>query len=71
MVRRITKRVVESLKRGSWAWDRTLAGFGVRVRESGQAFYVVKYGTGRRGRSRWLTIGAHGGPWVREGRPSS
>jgi integrase len=64
MVQRITKLVVEALKAGSAAWDSALSGFGVRARESGACFYVVKYGTGRRGRARWLTIGRHGGPWV-------
>jgi integrase len=73
MRRRLTKRVVEALKPGVVAWDTGLAGFGVRARmrkAGGVArVYLVKYGTGQRGRSRWLTIGEHGGPWVIDGRP--
>lgn len=66
---KITKRVAEGLKPGEWAWDTTLPGFGARCRESGRRYYVVKYGTGTRGLSKWITIGEHGGPWVRQGRP--
>ena len=62
---RITKRLVDAMKPGNGiVWDTTLTGFGVRMRPNGRATYLVKFGAGRRGRSRWLTIGKHGGPWA-------
>jgi len=50
--RRITKRVVDSLKPNGadrFVWDDTLIGFGVRVQATGAKSYVVKYraGSGR------------------------
>ncbi len=62
-MKRISKSVVEAMKTGEMIWDSNLTGFGVR-RKLGAPSYLVKYGTGRRGRSRWLTIGPHGGPWI-------
>jgi integrase len=63
--RRITKRVVDSLKiRPSeyTEWDAKLTGFGVRVRPSGAMSYVVGYraGSGRAVPKQRLTIGAVG-----------
>ena len=43
-------------------WDVDLRGFGLRVRGASKV-YVIRYGTGRRHHSRWVTIGPHGGPW--------
>ena len=60
--RTLTKRYVESLKPAAkpvLAFDAVLAGFGIRVMPSGHRSYFVQYRT-RGGRSRWLTIGAHG-----------
>jgi integrase len=51
------------MKQGETIWDATLPGFGVRCR-TGQPTYVLKLPTGRRGQSRWLTIGQHGSPWI-------
>lgn len=68
MAKRITKRIVDRLKPGEIAWDETMPGFGVRCLPSGRKVYVLKYrfGTGRRARQRWLTIGMHGAPWTSE-----
>jgi integrase len=54
--RRITKRLVDSLKP---IWDDTLIGFGVRVKSSGAMSYVVKYraGSGRGAPTRRVTLG--------------
>lgn len=69
MAKRITKRTVDSLKRGQIVWDETMPGFGVRCLLSGRKSYVLKYraGSGRRARQRWLTIGMHGAPWTADG----
>jgi integrase len=59
---KITKRVVDSLKAGTgdvFAWDDELRGFGVRVKPSGARSYLVQY-RNEHGRSKRLTIGAHG-----------
>ena len=60
---KITKQVINALKptgKEYFLWDRDLIGFGVRVRESGAASYVIKYraGVGRVAPTRRLTIGA-------------
>jgi hypothetical protein len=57
----ITKRIVDSLKPRDaeyFVWDRQLAGFGVRVQESGAKSYVVKYraGSGRGAPTRRVTM---------------
>ena len=44
---RITKRTVEALtisEKDTVAWDRDLAGFGIRVQPSGRKTYVVQSG---------------------------
>lgn len=67
---KLTKRVVEAAsppERGSaFLWDADLAGFGLRVWKAAKGArraYVLKYGTGRRHSSRWLTIGHHLAPY--------
>ena len=65
MRRRITKRVVDSLKPGEReyiVWDTDLPGFGARVRPSGKIGYLLKYrvGGGRTGTPRKPKIGTHG-----------
>lgn len=67
---RLTKRVVEALvppeKGSAFLWDADLSGFGVRVWRAARGprrAYVLKYGTGRRHSSRWLTIGHHLSPY--------
>ena len=65
MKKRITKTVVEKAEAGekdSFVWDTEVKGFGVRVRPSGQRYYVLK--TRISGRQRWFTIGQHGSPWT-------
>jgi integrase len=56
---RITKRVVDALKPGAFAWDR---GFGVKATATGAKVYVLSYRIGRR--KRRYTIGLHGHPWT-------
>ncbi len=56
--RRITKRQVDALKPGGIAWDADLPGFGIRCRNSGGKYYMLKYRAS--GRQRWFTIGRHG-----------
>jgi integrase len=63
--RRITKRVVDSLKPASgdyFVWDKSLIGFGVRVQRTGVKSYVVKYraGSGRDAPTRRVTLGRVG-----------
>lgn len=62
--RRITKRQVDALKPGGIAWDADLPGFGIRCRNSGGKYYMLKYRAS--GRQRWFTIGRHGAPWTPE-----
>ena len=62
---KITKRTVDALKPAEARfvqWDSEIAGFGVRVSETGKKTYVLKnrVGGGRSGRDRWATIGSHG-----------
>ena len=61
--RKITKRVVDSLKLGATVWDGEVRGFGVR-RQRRDKVYVLKYRF--QGRQRWLAIGKHGSPWTTE-----
>jgi integrase len=61
--KKITKTVVDNARgKDAFIWDTDLRGFGLRVRGATKS-YLVKYGAGRRGRSRWMTIGRHGAPW--------
>lgn len=65
--KKLTKTVVEGEKPdpgGSFVcWDTAVTGFGLRVYPSGVKSYVLRYGTGRRGRLRQVTIGEHGAEW--------
>ena len=59
----LTKRIVDRLSvdgKDAIFWDRDLAGFGVRVYPHGRKLYVVQ--TRAFGRSKRVTIGAHGNP---------
>ncbi|SDB08668.1 site-specific integrase [Bauldia litoralis] len=63
---KITKRAVDQAsaasKRDATIWDTEVKGFGLRCRQSGAKFYVLKTRIG--GRQRWITIGRHGSPWT-------
>ena len=58
---KITKRAVDSLKSNSdrFFWDDEVKRFGLRVYRSGRKMYLIQYRTPQ-GRSRKVTIGAHG-----------
>jgi len=60
---RLTKRVVESTQpdpdRDVFLWDSLMPGFGVRIKPTGVASYLVDYRNAR-GRKRRVTIGKHG-----------
>lgn len=62
--KRLTKRSVEALKPGEgdyFVWDTELRGFGVKITPTGKRSYVIQYRLGgRRGRTRRVTLGAHG-----------
>ena len=62
--KRVTKRVVETVKPKQIVWDTELKGFGVRRRDTDTRYYVLKYRS--HGRQRWFTIGKHGSPWSPE-----
>lgn len=51
----------------TWLWDEDLHGFGLRVRGRAQGppsrTYVIRYGTGRRGKGKTVPIGQHLEPW--------
>jgi integrase len=53
--------------RSLYLWDKDLRGFGVRVRRRAAGppsrTYVIRYGTGRRGKGKTPPIGQHGQPW--------
>jgi integrase len=58
---KLTKRLVESTstpKNDMFLWDSELAGFGVRIFQSGKRSYLVQYRIGKR--TRRYTIGFHG-----------
>ncbi len=69
-VERLTKRLVDATRPPDSGelllWDSEVSGFGLRVRAGGSKTYVVKYGVGRRGKARRVTIGRHGSPWTTE-----
>jgi integrase len=61
---KLTKRVADALKpdpggRDSFAWDSELRGFGIRMKASGVASWLVQYRNAE-GRTRRLTIGKVG-----------
>jgi hypothetical protein len=61
---KITKRFVDGLKRPTGSsdvfhWDDALKGFGIRLKPSGVASYLVQYRT-RSGATRRLTLGKVG-----------
>ena len=55
-VTRLTKTTITNAKPGTTVWDTTLAGFGVRVLESGTRSYIFQYRS-IGGRSTKITIG--------------
>lgn len=64
---RITKRTADSFgSDGSSGviWDRSVAGFGLRLRSQGKKYFVLKYRANSR--QRWYTIGLFGSPWTVE-----
>ena len=64
---KITKRAVDALRpdlsgRDAWVWDTgdgALKGFGIRMKPSGAASYLVQYRT-KEGRGRRLVLGRIG-----------
>src|SRR5438105_3940042 len=60
----LSKRDIDALDpaREKTYQDDELRGFRLRVR-AGRKMYLFRYGAGRAGRSRWVTIGEHGKPW--------
>ena len=62
---KLTKRLVDTIRpdpagrRDVFAWDNELRGFGVRMKPSGAATYLVQY-RNREGRTRRLAIGKLG-----------
>ncbi|MDR6954877.1 integrase [Ancylobacter sp. 3268] len=62
---RISKRIVDALVPGAvdqYVWDTELPGFGIRVRPSGAATYIITYrvGSGRRASKKRLVISVVG-----------
>lgn len=62
---KLTKQLVDALPRPSRdqvVWDKTLAGFGLRLRPSGSKTFIIQYraGGGRTGTPRRFTIGRYG-----------
>ncbi|KAE9624749.1 site-specific integrase [Parasedimentitalea maritima] len=64
---KLTKRQIDGAtapgKKPVYLWEKSLAGFGVKVLPSGTKKFIVKYrayGGGRTATQRWITIGAHG-----------
>ena len=64
---KLNKRNVDALMpRGEQVivWDADVAGFGVRCRENGRKYFVLKYRF--ENRQRWIIIGGYGSPWTVE-----
>jgi integrase len=64
-VARITKKAVDALHAGDrdrYGWDDEIRGFGVKVTPRGRKVYLYqyRYPRGRAGRTRRVSIGAHG-----------
>lgn len=61
---RLTLTMIEKAslpaKGSAWLWDASTPGLGVRILASGSRSYVYRYGSGRRGVSRRVTLGQHG-----------
>ncbi len=61
---RITKRSVDAATpdtKDAYLWDDELKGFGLKTTPAGKKVYLVQYRIGgRNGRTRRVTIGAHG-----------
>jgi len=72
MAVRLTKRIVDAAKpkeKDAYLWDSSLKGFGLKVTPSGRKVYLVQYRLGgRKGRTRRVTIGAHGNLTTEEAR---
>ncbi len=60
---KLTKRLIDNLQpianKDYTVWDRELAGFGIRVRESGAKSFIIKYRNAQ-GRQRKITLGKYG-----------
>lgn len=60
---KLTKNVAERISthdREVVVWDKTLPGFGVRVKRTGVRSYLVQYRNRRTGQSKRMTLGRHG-----------
>ena len=64
---KLTKRRIDETAfdptKPTYLWDSSLAGFGVKLLQSGKKRYIFKYrthGGGRRATARWISIGVHG-----------
>ncbi len=61
---RITKNAVDSSQpseKDAYLWDSQLRGFGLKITPAGRKVYLVQYRVGgRAGKTRRVTIGAHG-----------
>ena len=72
MAERLTKRIVDAAKaeaKDTYLWDNSLKGFGLKVTPSGRKVYIVQYRIGgRKGRTRRVTLGAHGALTTEEAR---
>jgi integrase len=58
---KLSKRIIDSAKaktKDYFIWDSQLKGFGLRIFKTGRKSYMVQYRAG--GRTRRMTIGAHG-----------
>jgi len=75
MAVRLTKRIVDAANpkdKDAYLWDTSLKGFGLKVTPSGRKVYLVQYRLGgRKGRTRRITIGAHGTLTTEEARAAA